>query len=89
MRINIVIDDQLVKKALKLSRYKTEKKLIQEALEEFIKNRKRRDGCRGLCCFEFSKKVRDEFFYRHNLVDTVSILAAEDEAVINIPEVRV
>ena len=43
MRTNIVIDDRLMKEALRLSRYKTKKELIQKALEEFIQNRKRRD----------------------------------------------
>ncbi|NOR12829.1 MAG: type II toxin-antitoxin system VapB family antitoxin [Candidatus Aminicenantes bacterium] len=43
MRTNIVIDDQLMEEALKLSRYKTKKELIHKALEEFILNRKRRD----------------------------------------------
>lgn len=43
MRTNIVIDDQLMKEALKLSRYKTKKELIHKALEEFIQNRKKRD----------------------------------------------
>ncbi len=43
MRTNIVIDDRLIKEALKLSRYKTKKELIHKALEEFIQNRKRRD----------------------------------------------
>ena len=41
MRTNIVIDDQLIKEALKLSKLRTKKELIQKALEEFIKNRKR------------------------------------------------
>jgi len=41
MRTNIVIDDQLIKEALRLSKLKTKKELIQKALEEFIKNRKR------------------------------------------------
>jgi len=43
MRTNIVIDDRLMEEALKLSRYKTKKELIHQALEEFIQNRKRRD----------------------------------------------
>jgi len=43
MRTNIVIDDRLMKEALELSRYKTKKELIHKALEEFIRNRKRRD----------------------------------------------
>ena len=43
MRTNIVIDDQLIKDALKLSKIKTKKELIHRALEEFIRNRKRLD----------------------------------------------
>jgi Arc/MetJ family transcription regulator len=43
MRTNIVIDDQLIKDALKLSKIKTKKELIHRALEEFIQNRKRLD----------------------------------------------
>lgn len=43
MRTNIVIDDHLMKEALKLSGCKTKKELIHKALEEFIQNRKRRD----------------------------------------------
>jgi Arc/MetJ family transcription regulator len=43
MRTNIVIDDQLIKDALKLSKMKTKKELIHRALEEFIQNRKRLD----------------------------------------------
>ena len=42
-----------------------------------------------LCFFKFGEKARDEFFNRNNLVDTVSILATEDKAVVNIPEVRI
>jgi Arc/MetJ family transcription regulator len=38
-----VIDDQLIKDALKLSKIKTKKELIHRALEEFIRNRKRLD----------------------------------------------
>jgi len=41
MRTNIVIDDQLMEEALKLSKTKTKKELIRKALEEFIQNRKR------------------------------------------------
>lgn len=43
MRTNVVIDDQLIKDALKLSKMKTKKELIHRALEEFIQNRKRLD----------------------------------------------
>jgi Arc/MetJ family transcription regulator len=41
MRTKIVLDDSLVKEALKLSRMKTKKELVNEALKEFIENRKR------------------------------------------------
>jgi len=41
MRTNIVIDDQLMEEALKLSKAKTKKELIRKALEEFIRNRRR------------------------------------------------
>jgi Arc/MetJ family transcription regulator len=41
MRTNIVLDDSLVKKALKLSRVKTKKELVNQALKEFVENRKR------------------------------------------------
>lgn len=43
MRTNIVIDDQLMGEALKLSGCKTKKELIHKAIQEFIQNRKRRD----------------------------------------------
>jgi len=41
MRTNIVLDDKLVKEAFKLSRVKTKKELVSQALKEFIENRKR------------------------------------------------
>jgi Arc/MetJ family transcription regulator len=41
MRTNIVLDDILVKEALKLSRVKTKKELVNQALKEFVDNRKR------------------------------------------------
>jgi Arc/MetJ family transcription regulator len=43
MRTNIVLDDELVKKALKLSKAKTKKDLVHEALEELIAARQKRD----------------------------------------------
>jgi Arc/MetJ family transcription regulator len=42
MRTNIVLDDDLVKKALKFSRAKTKKDLVHEALEELIAVRQKR-----------------------------------------------
>jgi Arc/MetJ family transcription regulator len=41
MRTNIVLDDSLIKEALKLSRVKTKKELVHQALREFVENRKR------------------------------------------------
>lgn len=43
MRTNIDLDDQLVQSAFKLSRAKTKRELIHEALEEFVQNRRRLD----------------------------------------------
>ncbi len=43
MRTNVVIDDHLIEEALKISEIKTKKELINRALEEFVRNRKRRD----------------------------------------------
>jgi len=37
MRTNIVLDDRLIKEALKLSRTKTKKELVNLDLKEFIK----------------------------------------------------
>lgn len=41
MRTNIVLDESLVKKAMKLSRTRTKKELVNQALREFVENRKR------------------------------------------------
>ncbi len=41
MRTNIVLDKSLVKEAMKLSRMKTKKELVNQALREFVENRKR------------------------------------------------
>ena len=43
MRTNIVLDEELIKEGFKYSRAETKKGLIQEALEEFIRNHSRRD----------------------------------------------
>jgi Arc/MetJ family transcription regulator len=43
MRTNINLDDQLVEDAFKLSRARTKRELIQEALEEFVQSRRRLD----------------------------------------------
>lgn len=41
MRTNIVLDEELVAEALKLSKARTKKELVHEALEEFVESRKR------------------------------------------------
>jgi Arc/MetJ family transcription regulator len=43
MRTNIVIDDELMKEAFTVSRAKTKKELIHEALQELIRVKKRKD----------------------------------------------
>jgi len=43
MRTNIVLDEDLVEEALKLSGAKTKKDLVHQALREFIENRRRRN----------------------------------------------
>jgi len=43
MRTNIVLDERLVKEAMMLSRTKTKKELVHQALKEFVENRKRLD----------------------------------------------
>ncbi len=41
MRTNIVLDDRLIRQAFKFSRAKTKKELVNQALKEFVENRKR------------------------------------------------
>ena len=41
MRTNINLDDSLVHEAFKLSRVRTKKDLIHQALKEFVENRRR------------------------------------------------
>jgi Arc/MetJ family transcription regulator len=43
MRTNIVLDDELIKKAFRHSSAQTKKELVHEALEEMISARQRRD----------------------------------------------
>jgi Arc/MetJ family transcription regulator len=43
MRTNIVLNDELIKKAFRLSSARTKKELVHEALEELISARQRRD----------------------------------------------
>jgi len=43
MRTNIVLNDELIKKAFRHSSARTKKELVHEALEELISARQRRD----------------------------------------------
>ncbi len=43
MRTNIVLDDELVREALALSRIRTKRELVEQALREFAAFRKRLD----------------------------------------------
>ena len=43
MRTNIEIDDKLMKRAQKLSKIKTKKQIVEQALENFIKELQRKD----------------------------------------------
>ncbi len=43
MRTNIVLDENLVKEAFKFTDAKTKKDLIHQALEEFVRNKKRKN----------------------------------------------
>ena len=43
MRTNIVLDDHLVAKAVKISGMRTKRALIMTALKEFVQNHSRRD----------------------------------------------
>lgn len=43
MRTNIEINDKLMKTALRLSKIKTKKEVVEQALENFIKELQRKD----------------------------------------------
>ena len=55
MRTNIVLDDNLVKKAMKLSRTRTKKEVINQALRELVESRKRLNLMDLAGKIEFSK----------------------------------
>ena len=55
MRTNIVIDDDLLKEAFSVSRARTKKDLIHEALKELIRLRKRKDLTELAGSIEFYK----------------------------------
>lgn len=43
MRTNIVIDDTLMQKAMKISGLKTKREVVEKAISEFVANRTRKD----------------------------------------------
>jgi Arc/MetJ family transcription regulator len=43
MRTNIVIDDNLMQKAMKISGLKTKREVVEKAITEFVTNRTRKD----------------------------------------------
>ena len=55
MRTNIVIDDDLLKEAFSVSRARTKKDLIHEALKELVHLRKRKDLSELAGSIEFYK----------------------------------
>ena len=60
MRTNVVIDDQLLERALKISSIPTRKELIHTALREFVANHSRLDirEIKGKIAF------RDDYDYK-------------------------
>ncbi len=60
MRTNIVLDDELVQEAQALSKIKTKRELIEQALREFVNHRKRLD-IREL---KGSGGIRDDYDYK-------------------------
>ena len=60
MRTNIEIDQDLVREAQQLSKIKTKKALVHQALLEFVSNRKRLD----LRELEGSNLIDDDYDYK-------------------------
>ena len=55
MRTNIDIDDELLEQAFSVSRIRTKKELIHEALKEFIRLKRRKDLTELAGFIEFRK----------------------------------
>jgi len=65
MRTNIVLDDELVKEALRLTGVRTKRELVNVALKELIRSRKKKD------LFELTGKLElSENFDHKALRDT-------------------
>jgi Arc/MetJ family transcription regulator len=60
MRTNIVLDDSLVKEALRLTRVKTKKEVVNQDLKEFVENRKRLNLMDLFGKIEFAKNYNYE-----------------------------
>lgn len=60
MRTNIVIDDRLMDEALKVSKIRTKREVVETALRELIASRRRKDlrDLRGKIAF------RDDYDYK-------------------------
>ncbi len=60
MRTNIVIDDRLMGEALKISKIRTKREMVETALREFIASRRRKDlrDLRGKIAF------REDYDYK-------------------------
>lgn len=55
VRTNIVLDEKLVNKAMKLGKAKTKRELIQLALEEYVKNLQKKNLIELKGKIEFAK----------------------------------
>ena len=60
MRTNIVLDDELVKEGLELTGCRSKRELVQTALEELVRRRKRKNLADLAGCLRF----RDDFDHR-------------------------
>ncbi len=60
MRTNVVIDDELLEEAKKLSGAKTKREVIAMALEEFVASRKRKE----LLNLAGKVKFREDYDYK-------------------------
>ena len=56
MPTNLAIDDSLLAEALKLGGLKTKRETVNQALEDFIRSRKRRSALRHLGTIEFAPR---------------------------------
>ena len=77
MRTNIVLDDELVAKAFSLCDARTKRDLVMLALEEFVRNRSRRDlrELRGKISF------REDYDYKSLRESKNSSISSADSGV--------